>query len=70
MREGLSKYMSIADLVTLVGTVMGIAAIFFSLKGELMYAAVLIVLAVLVDAIDGAVARATQRKGNFGVELD
>ena len=62
--------MDVADLVTLVGTVMGIFAIFLALQGQLLYSAILIVLAVLVDGLDGRVARATKRTGNFGVELD
>ncbi len=70
MVKALTKHISVADVITLIGTVMGIAAIFLIFRGYFYYAMSLIVLAVFVDALDGAVARAVKRKGNFGVELD
>ncbi|MFH1420548.1 MAG: CDP-diacylglycerol--serine O-phosphatidyltransferase [Candidatus Aenigmatarchaeota archaeon] len=62
--------MALADAVTLIGLFFGIASIFLSLNGLFVYAAVAILFGLILDALDGYVARAMKRTGEFGVQLD
>jgi CDP-diacylglycerol--serine O-phosphatidyltransferase len=48
----------------------GVFAIIFAFNGEFQQAAVLIVVAHLLDGVDGAVARLTHTSSQFGVEFD
>ncbi len=58
------------DAVTALGLLLvGIAALFIA-GGEFLIGAVLLLLSLPLDAIDGAVARAAQRQGAFGMVLD
>jgi CDP-diacylglycerol--glycerol-3-phosphate 3-phosphatidyltransferase len=58
------------DMVTLFGLVIvGIAAVFIG-RGQLQWGGVILLIGLPLDAVDGAVARAMQRKGRFGAMLD
>ena len=48
----------------------GIFAILFAFKGEFHHAAVLILAALLLDGLDGTVARLTHTSSQFGIEFD
>src|SRR5690606_21032531 len=58
------------DTITLIGTALvGVAAVFIA-SGQLQVGALLLLLSLPLDALDGAVARAMQRKDQFGGLLD
>lgn len=58
------------DMITIAGTVLiGIAAIVIA-RGELRIGGIILMVGLPFDALDGAVARAMQRKGRFGEMLD
>lgn len=58
------------DLLTLVGTlIVGMGAVCIGL-GDFAMAALLLLVGLPFDALDGAVARAMQRRGRFGAVLD
>ena len=58
------------DLITFVGLVIVAGAGYVAAQGEFFWAAVVILLGAPLDAVDGAVARAMQRKDNFGALFD
>lgn len=58
------------DTITIVGLFLVLAACVPISQGELQWGAVLLILALPCDVLDGAVARAMQRKGRFGAVLD
>lgn len=58
------------DHVTIAGTVLVGAAAILIAFGQLTGGALLLLLALPFDALDGAIARAMQRKGKFGALLD
>lgn len=58
------------DWITVAGLVLvGVASVIIGL-GELQIGALVLLLGLPLDALDGAVARAMQRKGQFGALLD
>ncbi len=58
------------DAITALGLLLvGIAALLIA-GGEFLIGAVLLLLSLPLDAVDGAVARAAQRQGSFGMVLD
>lgn len=58
------------DMVTIFGLILvGVAAVFIA-GGQLQIGALILMIGLPLDAIDGAVARAMQRKGRFGAMLD
>lgn len=58
------------DSITIVGLIVVAGAALLIGKGELRWGGVLLLLGLPLDAVDGAVARAMKRKGNFGQMLD
>ncbi len=58
------------DMVTIVGLVVVMIAAIFIARGELQIGGIILLLGLPLDAVDGAVARAMQRKGRFGEMLD
>ncbi len=58
------------DTITIVGLVLVMAACVPIALGETQWGALLLILALPCDVLDGAVARAMQRKGRFGAVLD
>lgn len=58
------------DMLTAAGlALVGIAAVFIG-RGEFITAVIVLLLALPLDALDGAVARVMQRKNRFGALLD
>ena len=58
------------NVLTLIGVCLGISSIKFSLDQNYSMAVIFIVLAALLDALDGRVARLIQGTSEFGKELD
>jgi CDP-diacylglycerol--glycerol-3-phosphate 3-phosphatidyltransferase len=58
------------DLVTIVGCGLVLLACVPIAQGQLPVGAILLLLALPCDVLDGAVARAMERKGQFGAVLD
>ncbi len=58
------------NLLTLTGLCAGLTAIRFALAGRFDLAAALIVLAALIDGMDGLLARRLNAQSHFGAELD
>lgn len=58
------------DAITILGLFLVLVACVPIAAGELQLGALLLILALPCDVLDGAVARAMQRKGRFGAVLD
>mgnify|MGYP000305107189 CR=1 FL=1 len=58
------------DMITVAGLVMVMIASIFIGRGEMRLGAAILILGLPLDAVDGAVARAMQRKDRFGAVLD
>lgn len=58
------------DLITFAGLVLVGVAAYMIARGELLWAAVFIIIGASMDALDGAVARAMERTGKFGALWD
>lgn len=61
---------SIPNLFTISNLVLGIISIILVFNGELDYAAIMVIIAMLMDGLDGRVARALNVQSEFGKELD
>jgi len=73
MKGSLPKVPVFPTLVTLASAVCGFTSIIYSATGELHHAATaawLIMAAILLDGLDGGLARVTRRTSDFGIELD
>ncbi len=64
------KELKLADLITIGNFCAGILSVFFSIKQELNIAASLMILAFVLDFLDGRVARYMKSDNKFGKELD
>ncbi len=69
MRQNILKLIKPADIITLINALMGFASIIMMLRGQIESALVLILLAVIADGADGAVARYSGY-GVLGANLD
>ena len=58
------------DVITTAGLVVVAIAALFIAHGDLQLGGIILLLSLPLDAVDGAVARAMQRKGKFGALLD
>ena len=58
------------NILTLGGVCLGISSIKFSIDGNFSLAVTLILLAAILDALDGRVARLIKGTSDFGKELD
>ena len=61
---------SIPSLFTVGNLFLGIIAIILVFNGESDYAAMMVIIAMLLDGVDGRVARALNAQSEFGKELD
>jgi CDP-diacylglycerol--serine O-phosphatidyltransferase len=61
---------SIPNLFTIGNLVLGVISIILSFNGEVNTAALLVIIAMLLDGLDGRVARALNVTSEFGKELD
>ena len=69
-RRSLPLVQLIPNLVTLLGLCAGLTSIRYALDGAYQTAAALIVLAAIVDGMDGLLARKLNAASHFGAELD
>ena len=58
------------SVLTLVGVCLGISSIKFAMDGNFVFAVLFLVVAAILDALDGRVARLIKGTSNFGKELD
>jgi len=58
------------NILTLAGVCLGISSIKFSIDGNFNLAVILILLAAILDALDGRIARLIKGTSEFGKELD
>ena len=58
------------NILTLAGVCLGISSIKFSIDGNFSLAVILILLAAILDALDGRIARLIKGTSEFGKELD
>ncbi|MBD3319357.1 CDP-diacylglycerol--serine O-phosphatidyltransferase [Candidatus Woesearchaeota archaeon] len=66
----LTKLLKLADLVTLFNALLGLLAIIFAITGSLFAASSTLLVAVVVDFLDGRIARMTGTANEFGKQLD
>lgn len=64
------KISILPSVITLGNLTCGFASVLLAADGEYEWAAWLILLGMVFDALDGQVARMTRSAGNFGVQLD
>jgi len=64
-----SRYI-LPNLLTLIGVCLGISSIKFSLDGNFSLAVIFLIIAALLDALDGRIARLIKGTSEFGKELD
>lgn len=64
------RMMKTADYFTLANLAAGIAAVFYFLMGNVFVGSLLILLAMVLDFLDGKIARALKQQNAFGKELD
>jgi len=60
----------IPGTITIANIYLGFLSIVYSMEGNFVTASWLIVLAAIMDALDGTVARLTKSYSKFGIELD
>lgn len=58
------------DTITILGLILVALGAFLVAQGQMQQAAIVLLVALPFDALDGAVARAMQRTGKFGAMLD
>ena len=64
-----SRYI-LPSLLTLIGVCLGISSIKFAMDGNFSYAVLFLVVAAILDGLDGRVARLIKGTSDFGKELD
>ena len=69
-RRTLSLIALVPNMVTLMGLCAGLTSIRYAVQGDYQFAAALIVLAALIDGMDGLLARKLNAASSFGAELD
>lgn len=62
----IKEYMALADVISLLNGAFGFLAIIMVTKGDLIHAAMFILIAVIFDSVDGWVARKSKRVDQFG----
>ena len=58
------------SVLTLVGVCLGISSIKFAMDGNFVFAVLFLIVAAILDGLDGRVARLIKGTSNFGKELD
>lgn len=64
------KLLKFADLFTLVNVALGLTSIVFSINNNFNYAAVVLLIAIVFDYLDGKIAKSMHQQNTFGKELD
>ncbi len=63
-------YRILPSIFTIGNLSLGIIAIVLTFKGELEYAAIMVIISMILDGADGTIARLFNTQSNFGKELD
>lgn len=66
----MARGISAADIISFINAFFGFSSILFSINGNYLSASILLVLAVLIDFLDGKVARLLKHRDDFGKEID
>ena len=61
---------TLPSIFTVGNLFLGIIAIIFAIHGEWQYAAIMVIIGMLLDGLDGRVARMLNTQSEFGKELD
>ncbi len=69
-RDQLPFLLLLPNLVTIAGMCLGLTSIRYAMVGRFETAVVLLVLAALIDGMDGLIARRLRAPSDFGAELD
>ena len=69
-RDQLPFLLLLPNLVTIAGMCLGLTSIRYAMVGRFETAVVLLVLAALIDGMDGLIARRLRATSDFGAELD
>jgi CDP-diacylglycerol--serine O-phosphatidyltransferase len=69
-KTSLSLVKLIPNCLTLSALILGVTSIQFAINGKFEQAVVMLLLAAILDLLDGAVARALKAQSDFGAELD
>ncbi|MBW0159700.1 CDP-diacylglycerol--serine O-phosphatidyltransferase [Sedimentimonas flavescens] len=69
-REQMPFLLLLPNLVTIAGMCLGLTSIRFTMVGKFETAVVLLILAALIDGLDGLIARRLRATSDFGAELD
>jgi len=69
-RKHMSKKVIIPNIVTLANLLLGIVSLIYTMDSRYQIAAVAILLAMVLDGMDGKIARKLDAASNFGKELD
>lgn len=64
------RKLNLADFTTLMNAASGLLAVFYSITGKFATAAVFILIAVVLDFLDGRIARRFRQSSGLGKELD
>ncbi len=64
------KYITLADLITILNALVGFLAIMYVIDGLFNNAFIFILFAIILDGLDGSIARMIRSKHTFGVYLD
>ena len=64
------KYISLADFITVLNALIGFLAIMYVIDKLFINAFILILFAIILDGLDGLLARMTGPKHTFGIFLD
>lgn len=70
MRKKYGKIYLLPSLFTITNVFFGFLSVIFSIHGRYSLAALWIILAAVMDALDGIIARATNSQSDFGTQLD
>ncbi|MBR9700075.1 CDP-diacylglycerol--serine O-phosphatidyltransferase [Candidatus Woesearchaeota archaeon] len=66
----LKKIMNLPDMITFLNLLSGLLAIYFIVQREFQMAAILLIVAVFMDFMDGKVASLLKQKTEFGKQID
>ncbi len=64
------KIMNIPDFITLLNLLSGLSCIYFAIMGQFFAASIMLLIAIVMDYLDGKVAGLLNQKTEFGKEID
>lgn len=64
------KIMNLPDIITYLNLIFGLISIHFSIKSEFFLSSIMIIIAIIMDYLDGKIAKSLHEKTRFGKEID